>query len=133
MQSFKNNPRRSAAPCPCPSDIFPLCRGDRAESTQMSRASSCGKYEAPSCPLTRDGGEARERRTCGCMNNEVLSCANVNTPTSEDFDCEGLAIALVPYEEFADLNGPEEALCRGSLFQRLDMPFYGGRRRNCKC
>ncbi len=41
-----------------------------------------------------------------------------------------LAMGYVYPQEFYDLNESEEALCRGTLFKQLDMPFYGPRKRN---
>ncbi|MBP3555781.1 MAG: spore coat associated protein CotJA [Clostridia bacterium] len=67
---------------------------------------------------------------CGCVDDHTLRCDD--TPTAEVYGCTGLAMAFVPEQEFCDINEAEEALCRGSLFQKLDMPFYGQRRRNCK-
>ena len=40
-----------------------------------------------------------------------------------------LAMAYVPFQEFRDLNEPEQALAAGTLFRELDKPFYGGRKR----
>lgn len=40
-----------------------------------------------------------------------------------------LAMAYVPYQDFRDLNEPEQALASGTLFRELDLPFYGQRGR----
>ncbi len=112
MQYFRTGGRRGACGCPSPaSDIFPLCRGDKNGVTQA---------EAPASP-----------RSCGC-GNQTWSCNDVKTPTSGEFGCTGLAMAFVPDSDFDELNSPEEALCRGSLFRMLDMPFMGQKRRGCK-
>jgi hypothetical protein len=72
--------------------------------------------------------EYHENRSCGCQG----TCYCDNTARAEDYGCTGLSMAFVPEQEFDELNTAEEALCRGSLFRNLDMPFYGQKRRNCK-
>lgn len=37
-----------------------------------------------------------------------------------------LAMAYVPVQQWQDLYEPEEALCRGTIFRQLDLPFEGG-------
>lgn len=39
-----------------------------------------------------------------------------------------LAMAYVPYQRFEKLYSEEKALERGTLFEELDMPFYGGKK-----
>lgn len=39
-----------------------------------------------------------------------------------------LAMMYVPYQRFEKLYDEEKALSRGTLFEELDMPFYGGKR-----
>ncbi len=39
-----------------------------------------------------------------------------------------LAMMYVPYQRFERLYGEEKALLRGTLFEELDLPFYGGKR-----
>lgn len=39
-----------------------------------------------------------------------------------------LAMMYVPYQRFEKLYPDEKALERGTLFEELDMPFYGGKR-----
>jgi hypothetical protein len=43
-----------------------------------------------------------------------------------------LAMAYVPYQRFEKLYSEEKALARGTLFEELDLPFYGGKRGNAK-
>ncbi len=125
MQYFKNTPRRGIGSVPCPSDIFPLCR----EDMYASEAASCG---------CADKTAASSKSACGCSEAKPSSCscgtkcADIKTPTSEDFGCTGLAMAFVPEQEFEDLNDADAALCRGTLFQKLDMPLTGRKRRGCK-
>ena len=37
-----------------------------------------------------------------------------------------LAMGYVPAQKWQDLYEPEEALCKGTLFRQLDLPFEGG-------
>ncbi len=39
-----------------------------------------------------------------------------------------LAMAYVPYQRFEKLYDNQKALERGTLFEALDMPFYGRKR-----
>ena len=39
-----------------------------------------------------------------------------------------LAMMYIPYQRFVHLYGDEKALERGTLFEELDLPFYGGKR-----
>ncbi len=39
-----------------------------------------------------------------------------------------LAMMYVPYQRFEKLYNDERALERGTLFETLDLPFYGGKR-----
>ena len=43
-----------------------------------------------------------------------------------------LAMMYVPYQRFERLYGEEKALERGTLFEELDLPFYGGKGGNAK-
>ena len=43
-----------------------------------------------------------------------------------------LAMMYVPYQRFEKLYDEEKALSRGTLFEELDLPFYGGKRGNAK-
>ncbi len=39
-----------------------------------------------------------------------------------------LAMMYVPYQRFERLYDEDKALSRGTLFEELDLPFYGGKR-----
>ena len=56
------------------------------------------------------------------------------TPLPEStFPYKGsLAMMYVPYQRFVHLYDDEKALSRGTLFEELDLPFYGGKRGNSK-
>ena len=43
-------------------------------------------------------------------------------------DHVSLAMMYVPYQRFEKLYDAEKALERGTLFEALDLPFYGGKR-----
>ncbi len=88
----------------------------------------CGNNVGTSCghkPPCAD-----KENPCGYKDEPMCTCRN--TPTAESFGCTGLAMAFVPEQEFIDMNDVEDALCRGTLFRQLDMPFYG-KRREPKC
>ena len=150
MQYFKNMPRRPMdCQNPRSSDMFPLCRNDCMSKPDLSRErqSGCGE-----CENQRPGRQDMPEHscTCGCENNVRMAegeriprqennnvgcqgfCHCDNTARAEDYGCTGLSMAFVPEQEFDELNTAEEALCRGSLFRNLDMPFYGQKRRSCK-
>lgn len=46
-----------------------------------------------------------------------------------------LAIASVPMQEYRELYAPEKALCRGTLFKELDLPWEPekGKKGGCRC
>ena len=37
-----------------------------------------------------------------------------------------LAIATIPFQSWETLYPPQKALCRGTVFPSLDLPFYAG-------
>ena len=39
-----------------------------------------------------------------------------------------LAMMYVPFQRFERIYNEEKALSRGTLFEELDLPFYGGKR-----
>jgi hypothetical protein len=155
MQYFRNMPRRTMDhPGSCASDMLPLCRNDRDERMN-------GTHEHPSgcgCSINEnrhDHGrigchDCSNDKTCGdtrtlrpdcteagrerdhVMLNRQGICGCEDGSRDDDYGCTGLAMGFVPNQEFTELNDAEEALCRGTLFRKLDMPFYGQRRRNCK-
>ena len=153
MQYFRNMPRRPMD-CQSPrgSDMFPLCRTDCMSKPDLSREQNscyggCEKTKAvkqeipersPSCGCENNNPvsgneqgmhqEYRENRGCGCQG----ACHCDSAVRAEDYGCTGLSMAFVPEQDFDELNTAEEALCRGSLFRNLDMPFYGQKRRGCK-
>ena len=54
-------------------------------------------------------------------------------PTESTFPAKvSLAMMYVPFQRFERLYDEEKALSRGTLFEELDLPFYGGKRGNGK-
>ena len=54
-------------------------------------------------------------------------------PTESSFPAKvSLAMAYVPYQRFEKLYDEDKALSRGTLFEELDLPFYGGKRGNMR-
>lgn len=47
-------------------------------------------------------------------------------------DCEyPLAMAYVPWQKWGETYPPDTALCKGTLFPELYLPYTGCQRRNC--
>ena len=64
---------------------------------------------------------------CENYRNEQPSCPKYRENfCDQDFS---LAMAYIYPQEFDDLNEPDTALCQGTLFRALDMPFYGCKKR----
>lgn len=96
--------------------------------TERGRSPFCGAVEeVPSC---HDGCELVEM-----ANEEELRFRNADGDVCDHYHSEwcdrhfSLAMAYVYPQEFRDLYDTEEALCHGTLFRELDMPFYGARKR----
>ena len=45
----------------------------------------------------------------------------------EVLDSMPLAMAYVPWQKWQNIYKPENALCAGTIFQELDLPFTGRR------
>ncbi len=43
-----------------------------------------------------------------------------------------LAMAYVPWQKFEETYDPSTALCQGTIFPELDMPFTGWKGGNCR-
>lgn len=138
--------RQNGCSCAFPRNDEParICK-DPAQSERMNPCDCADnkRSERTNGHACMDKDRVERNSRCGCMGTDRLERMNdcedmnqshrcENTPTAEHYECMGLAMAFVPDHEFEDTNEAEEALCRGSLFQKLDMPFYGQRRRNCK-
>lgn len=96
--------RRSGSSCGC---------GETQE-----RQIRCGEAnERRNCSVC---GESRERREGGCE-----SCARGGC-----IDGYPLAMVYAPDHGWEDVFGEEEALEHGTMFRRLELPFYPGK---CGC
>ena len=72
---------------------------------------SCGDY---------DGQDGREGQ----------GSANCSYECGRDWNCDGqlvLAIATVPMQKWRLTYSPEKALCAGTMFAELNLPFKGGK------
>lgn len=57
----------------------------------------------------------------------------ITVPQESTFPAKvSLAMMYVPFQRFERLYDAEKALERGTLFEELDLPFYGGKRGNAK-
>lgn len=60
-----------------------------------------------------------------CPRVKKEPCANCNLGIA---DVLPVGMMYASMQEFRKLYKPEEALCRGTLFCELDLPFRGGKR-----
>lgn len=96
--------------------------------TERGRYPFCGETEyTSSCENgceTPTAGTANRSRFC---NEDGDVCEHYRSEWCDRHF--SLAMAYVYPQEFDDLYEPDEALCHGTLFRELDMPFYGPRKR----
>ena len=78
-------------------------------TTEECIPSMLNLFDGCSCPLNKKDG-----KECG-------SCA------FSAVDRFPLAMSYVPMQKFENLYNEEKALCRGTLFEDLDLPFKGER------
>lgn len=67
-------------------------------------------------PMYRQTRQAERMQECECHKNEMSSF-----PT--DFS---LAMAYVPFQQWSQTYSADKALCAGTLFPCLDLPFTMG-------
>ncbi len=79
----------------------------------------------------------QNRCACGNMNSrreESAPCGGCATLPADVVNTCGMkdgsngfsyAMAYIPTQEYEELYQPEEALCKGTLFKQLNMPFHG--------
>ncbi len=53
------------------------------------------------------------------MNNDINEMGRFPDKTP-------IAMAYVPYQQWGDTYSHQDALCRGTIFKELDLPFAGG-------
>ena len=82
-------------------------------NTAAASATAGDKYMNTKNGYVSAATHSQDMVGCGSISNQPLS----------------LAMAYVPFQEFRDLNEPDEALAAGTLFRELDKPFYGQRRK----
>ena len=102
------------------------CSGTCGNSTSSASSRSGGCGCSGTCGNSTSSASSRSG-SCGC------SCGNSRSNTNDGCrnSClRGSSLAMVysPYQEFDNLYGTSEGLCRGTLFRDLDKPFCGGRR-----
>lgn len=68
-----------------------------------------------------------ERPSCGCRCGQVRPSVTIPSDSMQTACTSRVGYAYVPVQTFNDIYSPAEALCRGTLFPELDMPFgmYG--------
>ena len=105
----------------------------RGPSRQMPYTER-GRY--PFCNMTEDTTFCANDSDHPIISREenVLANNNASDCCAHDHNewCDrrfSLAMAYVYPQEFDDLYEADEALCHGTLFRELDMPFYGARKR----
>lgn len=60
------------------------------------------------------------KRPCGY---EKPDCSHMH----EDKDDMVLAMAYIKWQKWQKLYKPDEGFCKGTIFEELDLPFYGRR------
>ncbi len=76
-----------------------------------------------------------KNRPCGydkyCVNQEPYCNNKPNKPEprsmQEKEDDMVLAMAYVKWQKWQKLYTPDEGFCKGTIFEELDLPFYGRR------
>lgn len=58
------------------------------------------------------------------------SCSYKQEKEVLKLDSMPLAMTYVPWQKWQNIYKPENALCAGTIFQELDLPFTGRRSRN---
>lgn len=56
---------------------------------------------------------------------DACACAEAACGADPQMGHMALAMAYVPWQRWEQLYAPEKALCRGTLFPSLDLPFCG--------
>lgn len=65
------------------------------------------------------------------LDGTAEAAVRVPLPDCCDLSCvDGLPLGMTyaPMQKYRKLYSPEEALCRGTLYQELDLPFLGGKK-----
>ena len=78
-----------------------------------------------------EGSETAAAASVGESEIEAQAVMNTNSGCNCNFsamDNFPLSMAYVPMQKFRKLYTPEEALCNGTLFEELNLPFLGYKR-----
>ena len=67
-------------------------------------------------PMQRQARQSGNAGDCGC-DNRSMPIFPANTP---------FAMAFVPFQQWSNTYSAEKALCTGTLFPYLDLPFTMG-------
>ena len=65
-----------------------------------------------------------DNRNCGCPVNRRESAERYCGRSVMPQDVS-LAMAYVPWQMWRNIYDTDKAFCRGTIFEELDMPFYG--------
>ena len=60
------------------------------------------------------------------QSSQVMRTQDANKTAGGCLDNVSLAMVYSPVQRFEDLYSPEEALCKGTLFKQLYLPFHAG-------
>ena len=106
------------------------------ENEPVANRSESGRCGCTRRESEREGRESKRSGRCGCGVQEAAYDVGSASELSESGERCGkcaaydrltglpLAMAYLPDQEWEDLYGEEEALERGTMFKKLDLPFY---------
>ena len=83
------------------------------------------KYTGDAYDFGRTG-----QNECGCDDFEGRGAQTGSGECGRNWDCDEhlvLAIATVPMQKWRLTYSPEKALCAGTMFAELNLPFKGGK------
>ena len=105
-------------------------RGAVENERRESGSCGCGRRDSE-----QERRESRRSGRCGCGAQEVYDVGSASELPENGERCGRcaaydrltglpLAMAYLPNQEWEELYGEEEALERGTMFKKLDLPFY---------
>lgn len=109
---------------------------DGAARPMQPRANMRTERRGDSGPLPRAENSVAEQGSstggCTCEHDHTHSCAEMQGEIGNPYPCgpngvteRSLAMVYAPIQPWRGVYEPQIALCRGTLFRELDMPFYG--------
>ena len=67
---------------------------------------------------------------CDYCGRNDMSCGDIKCRDRKPLPCNTtVAMAYVPFQQWCDVYQCDKALCQGTIFQVLDLPFMGVRQR----